>query len=153
MTMLVSIALIAGHVTPAAAQGTGVFVDPDSPSGKEYAIPLEGARRQADPQAPTGKPGGPAVAPATLFGEGVVSSRRDGGKAADKRRSSGSEKRRAQTTEPKSPPVPDVVSIAAARPGTPEGGIGTPALVLGLGALVLLVGVLAGVLIRRRSEA
>jgi hypothetical protein len=31
----------------APAQEPGVFVDPDSPAGKEYVIPLEEARRQA----------------------------------------------------------------------------------------------------------
>ena len=36
-------------VPRAAAQSDGVFVDPDSPTGKQYQLPLESARRQADP--------------------------------------------------------------------------------------------------------
>jgi hypothetical protein len=53
----------------AAAQEEGVFVDPDSPAGKEYAIPLEQARRDA---AGGGKPGhGSEGGGESLFGAGI----------------------------------------------------------------------------------
>ena len=56
---------------PVAAQEEGVYVDPGSPTGKEYAIPFDSARRQADPSG-----GGAGVAPgaAPLFGVGIVAS-------------------------------------------------------------------------------
>jgi hypothetical protein len=54
----------------AQAQEPGVHVDPDSPSGREYVIPLEEARRvgrdTADQPVPTS---GSAQAP--LFGDGI----------------------------------------------------------------------------------
>src|SRR5215207_7689413 len=59
-------------LAPAArAQEEGVFVDPGSPTGKEYAIPLDSARRQADPSG-DGAGGAPESAP--LFGSGIVTS-------------------------------------------------------------------------------
>jgi hypothetical protein len=72
--------LIASLALPAAAQaqGRGVFVDPESPAGKEYAIPLEEARRHgapgADPRPGSGDAGPP------LFGYGIQ--RAPGGSAA-----------------------------------------------------------------------
>ena len=51
----------------AGAQGAGVVVDPDSPAGKEYAIPLEQARDTTS--SPAAKRDG---APAELFGAGVT---------------------------------------------------------------------------------
>jgi hypothetical protein len=61
--------LIGALALPAAAQaqGRGVFVDPDSPAGKEYAIPLEEARRHGAPGAEPGPGGGGPP----LFGQGI----------------------------------------------------------------------------------
>lgn len=53
------------------AQGSGVVVDPDSPAGKEYALPLESARRDA------GGGGGPDSSAAPLFGAGISRSTSD----------------------------------------------------------------------------
>ena len=71
---------------PAAAQDDGVFLDPDSPAGKEYAVPLEEARRQA-----IGGGGDGGADPSSgqpLFGEGIAraegsSSGNDGGGSPD----------------------------------------------------------------------
>ena len=63
----------------AQAQGRGVFVDPESPAGKEYAIPLEEARRQAAPGVESRSGGGDAGPP--LFGYGIE--RAPGGSAAE----------------------------------------------------------------------
>jgi hypothetical protein len=49
----------------------GVSFDPDSPAGKEYALPLDQARDEA---AGVGKADGPAGEKAPLFGEGVSGS-------------------------------------------------------------------------------
>lgn len=58
----------------AAAQSDGVFVDPDTPAGKEYALPLDRARQEAAPNT-----GGQGSQPgdAELFGAGI--SKKDGG--------------------------------------------------------------------------
>src|SRR5688500_11004564 len=58
----------------AAAQSDGVFVDPDTPAGKEYALPLDKARQDVAPNA-----GGESSQPgeAELFGAGI--SKKDGG--------------------------------------------------------------------------
>jgi hypothetical protein len=46
-TTLIALLAVATLAPAAAAQEEGVFVDPDSPAGKEYAIPLDQARRDA----------------------------------------------------------------------------------------------------------
>ncbi|MFL5866817.1 MAG: hypothetical protein ACJ766_06930 [Thermoleophilaceae bacterium] len=63
----------------AAKDEPGVHVDPGSPSGKEYAIPLEGARRDASGGgSSSGSSGGSSgssgggAAKAPLFGEGIT---------------------------------------------------------------------------------
>jgi hypothetical protein len=50
---------------PAAAQEDGVFVDPDSPAGKEYAVPIDQARDEA--AGGGNRPAGEEP----LFGEGI----------------------------------------------------------------------------------
>jgi hypothetical protein len=64
--------LIASLALPAAAQAQqpGVFVDPDSPAGTEYRIPLEDARRHGAPDAGPRPGGGQADPP--LFGQGIT---------------------------------------------------------------------------------
>jgi hypothetical protein len=68
--------VLAALPAPAAAVEPGVHVDPGSPAGKEYALPLDQARREAggsgiggsnDPSSSgSGKGGG-----SQLFGEGI----------------------------------------------------------------------------------
>jgi hypothetical protein len=53
----------------AAAQRGGVFVDPETPAGTEYAIPLEEARRQGAGREKGGGGGGSGSQP--LFGVGI----------------------------------------------------------------------------------
>jgi hypothetical protein len=64
----------------AAAQSDGVFVDPDTPAGKEYALPLDRARQDVAPNsgAQGSEPGN-----AELFGAGI--SKRDGGGGSGER--------------------------------------------------------------------
>lgn len=67
IVLVIAAALAASPAAPAAAQ---VFVDPGSPSGKEYEIPLENARQEAA----TGNSDAPVQLgdrSAPLFGEGV----------------------------------------------------------------------------------
>src|SRR4051812_19082119 len=60
----------------AAAQTPGLHVDPDSPGGKEYAIPLDQARGQGATGTPQDSTGS---TPAKLFGEGIEPAGSDAG--------------------------------------------------------------------------
>jgi hypothetical protein len=148
------------------AQEEGVFVDPGSPTGKEYALPLDSARREADPSG-----GGTSAAPGTapLFGAGIVASSAsanatDGQDAGSTSGTSGTEatggaggaaeapaaKSAGSDTEvPASKEAEAVVEAATRNPGAPSGGLSAPAVVALLAAGVLLAGGLAGVVIRR----
>lgn len=53
------------------AQEDGLFVDPESPAGKEYAIPLEEARREAAGGEPGKDSAGGPPAAAPRFGVGI----------------------------------------------------------------------------------
>ena len=72
---LVALGLLAA-AGPAAAQSDGVHVDPDTPAGQEYALPLDKARPDV---APNSGAGGSDPGEAELFGAGI-SKRDDGGK-------------------------------------------------------------------------
>lgn len=68
--MLLTGAVALAFLAPAQpASAGGVHFDPDSPAGKEYALPLDQARDEA---AGVGKSDGPAGEKAPLFGEGVT---------------------------------------------------------------------------------
>src|SRR6476619_4464476 len=58
--------LFLGGGVAAAAQDDGVHVDPNSPAGKEYALPLDSARRDAN-----GGGDSAAGSGAPLFGVGI----------------------------------------------------------------------------------
>jgi hypothetical protein len=73
---LIPLFLAAVAAPPATAQQDGVFVDPKSPAGKEYAVPLDQARGEAS----GGE--GSASAKEALFGAGIEPA--DGGPAASR---------------------------------------------------------------------
>jgi hypothetical protein len=149
-TGLACAAALALSAGPAYAQEDGVFVDPDSPSGQEYRIPFESARRQADPRPVSPQKVASGADRATLFGEGVISP--SAARGARKGSGSGSGKGSAgQGTGSGADRRPDIVKIATSRPGAPDSGLGTTALVLGIGVVVLLVGGGAGFVVRRRT--
>jgi hypothetical protein len=71
-TLIAILAALLALPPSAAAQRGGAAVDPESPAGTEYAIPLEEARRHGaggDPEADGRAGGGARGAP--LFGEGI----------------------------------------------------------------------------------
>jgi hypothetical protein len=149
------VSLAAGN-TPAHAQ---VFVDPDSPSGKEYAIPLESARRHADPGYARGTKVQSGTRTAPLFGAGIVAKRpassdEDARKSTRKGSADGQAGGRSEDGVSRvglSADVRKAVTAAASRPGTPDGGLGLPAiLTVTLGLLGTGVGV--GALLRRRHD-
>ena len=156
--------------TPAAAQEPGVFVDPESPTAKEYALPLENERRLADPSTPSDAaiPQGQRVSPA--FGEGIAPAGSDGGGgsatsasgaggssstrsgggdssggsagsgAGDSDRGAGDADRAAAAT----------VRAATANPGAPGGDVSDTLVIAGGALAVLVLGAGAGLFLRRR---
>jgi hypothetical protein len=159
----VAVLLLLPAVAPAQ-----VFVDPDSPTAKEYAIPLESERRQADPDVAPGEGVVQGERSSPLFGVGIepgsgspsaresqsdasggggtASGEEGGGGAAGSGRGTA-----AGASDPASSEPPDVVQAASANPGAPDGGIGTPLLIAGVAVAVLAVGGAAGFLLRRRA--
>ncbi len=67
---------------PAPAQDDDVFVNPDSPSGVEYDLPLERARRDADPARQAGDAVPRQSRSAAPFGAGVGEPEGSSGAAA-----------------------------------------------------------------------
>jgi hypothetical protein len=151
---------------PAAAQEEGVFIDPGSPSAKEYDIPLEAERRQADPGRDPGAGIQQGSRSSPIFGEGIVgdgdaagatSSSAPSSAAKDRDRDAAEErdtaKEPAQKSAPqKSPEDDEVVRSATSNPGAPDGGTGVPLTIGGVAIGVLLVGGLIGLLLRRRAS-
>lgn len=140
---------------PAYAQGSDPQVDPDSPAGTEYELPLDRARQEAGGGGSGGSSGSSGSRGTTdeapLFGEGVASG-------------AGSENAK---PAPKEDTDPDAATTASLEPdgtsGTPEAvraqapspdGSSGDLVAIGTGAGgVLLLGGLAGLAWRRRSSS
>jgi hypothetical protein len=136
----------------AAAAEPGVHVDPNSPPGKEYALPLESARSDAaggtatrgttTAPSPNGGSGGEAsganAATTPLFGEGITRPRAHPAAPIDRGG------RRSKT------------SLAPIRPDKTSGDFGTSGSgwlwSLGAGALVITAGAALGVGFRRSAR-
>ena len=148
----IAVALTLAIPGTAWSQEDEVHVDPNSPAGVEYELPLDRARQEAGGGGGggnTGSGGGSAGgATATgetpLFGEGVVSDgsapARDGGASRSAGESTGSDGR----------PAPTPPTVRAQAPSPDDGGGALLAVVGGAGG-VLALGALAGLLWRRRS--
>ncbi len=152
--LLVMLCGLALFVPLAAAQDDEVQVDPDSPSGREYALPVDSARSQAAKGSGTRRS---AVQAAPLFGEGVRSgtgggasdsaqadktaSQRGASDDADPDEDASSASRRAATANPET---------LRAQAAAPDGG-GSLLVIIGVGAGVLLAGGLIGLALRRRA--
>ena len=154
-TGLVCAAALALCALPANAQEDGSIVDPESPSGKEYEIPFESARRQADPRQIAPENSSSGRSQATLFGEGITApsaarAAKSGGGASSG--ASGASSGESKTDGSGTDPQPGIVKIAASQPGAPDSGLGTSALFLGIAVVVLLIGAGAGLVFRRRAS-
>jgi LPXTG-motif cell wall-anchored protein len=143
-------------VAPGVAQGQGVVIDPDSPTGKEYAIPAEQARREGSQGSRTmPSQGTEQIAP--LFGQGVTpdasgssaraDAQRRGTSSAARDQASGSGDSPKTTRNYASPPA--VGETLATRHSGESGSMSGLALGAG-GVAVALVGGAAGLLLRRR---
>jgi hypothetical protein len=160
-TALAALLLAATGTPPAGAQESGVFVDPDSPAGKEYAIPLEEARRQAA--------GGSRANPGSgqpLFGEGIEradgsASASDGAGSGTRNRSavgadaagrSGSVQRKSGVDTPAAPDiVPGASRSAAIEAAAADGSDGL--LTAGIAGAVLAAGLVAALGLRKLFKA
>jgi hypothetical protein len=167
MGVLSALASLA-FAAPALAQDDGVYIDPDSPSAKEYSIPLESERRQADPghDPQAGTVQGERSSP--IFGAGIVSGRaaagattaRAGGAetpraersaADDDKNGRGTGARSRQSKQIARGSDAEVLQAATSNPGPPAGGLGVPLTIGGVAIGVLLLGGLVGLLLRRRA--
>ena len=134
----------------AVAQDDEIFVDPGSPSGKEYALPVESARKQAATDA---QQRSSSAQPAPLFGEGVDdrSTADAGGSGTGSGSGSGSAQGGGGGSTAADGGTPGAsAATLKAQAAAPDGGIALAA-VIGAGAGVLLLGGAVGLLLRRRS--
>ena len=154
----------AALAAPAAAQDPepGLFIDPDSPSAKEYQLPLENERRQADPgTAPDAAvQQGQRTSPA--FGVGVSEESAGGGAGNDGGGggsggagggSGGGDAGDAPGSVTGDAEEAETIRQATAQPGAPDDGLGGTLLAGGIAAVVLAVAGGAGLALRRRSVA
>jgi hypothetical protein len=158
MKRATTVALLLPLLAPATALGQrdGVFVDPDSPAGVEYAIPLEQARQEASGDtsgnqsvvnaAQTGGEG--------LFGEGIRPAR--GRSVGDANRGGSSRNGSARgggdasggAAGERHPGADDASPSTAAVAAATEESSGLP-LTIGIAAAVLAIGVAGGLGLRR----
>jgi hypothetical protein len=138
---------VAALGTPAAATPPGVHVDPNSPAGKEYAIPLAAAR---DLGGGSGGSNGPAAS-RPLFGAGIMPRTRSGHSGTGTRSGRGSQEPASDSPEHEPAPrrsQPDEV------PGPALSGGGPSPLAFELGAIgAVLLGALAVTVASRRRHA
>jgi hypothetical protein len=141
---------------PARAASSGVHVDPNSPEGKEYAIPLQAARSQGSgpsvsaPATTTRGAGShgqspPAAAPPAadsgLFGAGIS------------RTSTPHRTRSAKPTASLPVTAPPVITAADRRPASGGGGGSTAIFWVGAALAALIPGLAVGIGVRRWRQA
>ena len=157
-TLLLSVA-----APNAGAQESGVTVDPSSPSSKEYSLPFEEAREQADPNA--GSKSQDRKPKASAFGEGVESqttpdsdgagdseAKRDSDKDSGDRDDDSSTGGSANSSDGGSPPAAQADSASAAGTDV-DSGSGEMLAVGAIGSGILILGVVCGLFVRRRLLA
>ena len=136
----------------ASAQEDGVFVDPEGPAGKEYAIPLDQARRQGSARGGAGRggvePGAPGSAP--LFGEGVSrAGTRGRSRGGDSGGSGGEDGRDGRSGGRGGEAGGDARFPTAAALDTEGSGASAGVVTGGVALAVVLIGLLLGLALRR----
>lgn len=166
-------AAVLGLLAAAPSAAAQVVIDPDSPSAKEYAIPLENERRQADPESTTGDEVTQGERSSPLFGAGIDDvdptpqpsgsagaprdgDDADGGEGGDGRDAGGGGAGGGAggggtQGAPGPDRTPEVVRAATANPGAPDAGIGAPLTIGSLALAVVVLGGGVGILLRRRA--
>lgn len=164
VTALLALSLCAGLPAASASAQNGVTFDSDSPTGKEYAVPLTSAREEAssgrdDAPAPSSSGTG-TTSSAPLFGEGIGDDA--SGRSSDSPKSSGGGKSQASTRRSddelaargKGSSQVDR-ALDSTRPvaaTVPQGGVGSTLTILAVAVSVLLLGGVIGSVARRRSS-
>lgn len=153
----------------AAAQEDGVTVDPNSPAGKEYVLPIDQARRDATGGG--GSKGGKSQGgrPTPAFGEGVRPETAPSGSEAPPR-SGGTTPADSTPRSASSPPATlsssaqtassvqrkqerNNIDRALVKASAGDGGANDGSLaLLGGGVAVMVLGVAAGLALRRRAR-
>ena len=168
-TSLIALLAVAGPAPVAAAQEEGVFFDPDTPAGKEYAIPLDQARRDAGGAERAGR--GNEAGGEPLFGVGIEraddAAKRVGDGSASARNGTADVDQRTPNGEGPSigerpatgerPPDSDrlrggedaVQDVRGAVPVESTAGGSDSLLTAGIAAVVLAVGLLVGFGLRK----
>jgi len=156
------LALFVAVLVPAGASAA-VHVDPNSPSGQEYALPLNDARGDAGSGhggdglsgGAGGQPGGPsggsaagATQPPPAFGVGLGKNRA-GGRDANGKTVRGGGPQASDGAGGGDGSSPTAVGTRTAA-STSAGGLSSTLLFSGLGVGTLVLGAAAGVLLRRR---
>jgi hypothetical protein len=149
LALSVTVALVAP--APAPAQDDEVYINPDSPSGVEYDLPLERARRGADPEREAGADVARQSQSAPPFGSGVGPSEDEPIGARSKGQAQARTKANA-ARDGRDPALPPEVVAAAAQPVSPADSSGSTLIYAGLGALVVAAGGVIGLLLRRRRD-
>jgi hypothetical protein len=124
-----------GAPGPAFGKDEGIVVDPSTPTGKEYAIPLDQARQEAVGKSRGAHVGGgdTRASAGALFGEGIrVPTRSDARHPGPAGALGGSQPEIARSTSA----VPSAAALAGETHGGRSGGLAT----LGIPAGVLLAG-------------
>jgi hypothetical protein len=121
----------------------GVYVDPDSPTSKEYAVPAEEARRDASGGASGGSSaggsdGGGGGAEAPLFGEGVDEESGKDGSAGSGGNAESDKAGAMDSASPSSVDSENTGNITTADDD--DGGLSTGVVTGGIALVVLLVG-------------
>lgn len=146
-----SCALIASLalVPPASAQGgADPSVDPDSPPGTEYQLPVEKAREDAR----GGGSGSSGQSQAPLFGEGVQSTKPGASGSSTSGKNATGKAAEGTSSDSLGVETPKIKTLQAQVPAADSGGVSSLAIAGGAVA-VLLLGGLAGLLWRRRSTS
>ena len=141
---LVTLGLLAG-AGQAAAQSDGVHVDPDTPAGKEYALPLDKARQDVAPN--SGAQGSDGGGDTELFGAGITKQDGGGKGGGGDGAAAGGSNGEGERGSSQSPALTDTASVAKAGASTDSGisaGLLTALIALG----VLVVGGAAGLSLR-----
>lgn len=145
-----ALAVVAALACAAPAQGDAPQVDPDSPAGTEYQLPLDRAREEAGAGAGADRSAKAPGGAAPLFGKGVERSESPPSMKPPADSSSDSDPAKTPRTERDTRRSPtDRVRAQARSPETTGGAL----LTVGAGAGgVVLLGGMAGLMWRRRSR-
>jgi hypothetical protein len=137
----------------AAAQEDGVHYDPDSPAGKEYALPLDRARAQGDVRATRSADD----ADAGLFGQGISKSTTtttpSQSAARDARSGGAADGRRKSAVSGSGTSVGDGPMTPATEPAVSESGGSGLAVGAGIALAVLGGGLVLSFVLRRGRPA